>query len=99
MAPGRAQRSSAASLISESGLALGYLIVFGSLLGYSTYEWLLHHASSQLAGASVSGEWTAAMRLTRPGRRGQLSRVTQSRHGHRLDRAEHQSRARATVSR
>jgi drug/metabolite transporter (DMT)-like permease len=41
---------SAASLISDSGLALGYLIVFGSLLGYSTYEWLLHHASSQLAG-------------------------------------------------
>ena len=33
-----------------SRLALGYLIVFGSVLGYSTYEWLLHHASSQLAG-------------------------------------------------
>jgi drug/metabolite transporter (DMT)-like permease len=42
-------RISAASLVSASGLALGYLIVFGSLLGYSTYEWLLHHASSQLA--------------------------------------------------
>jgi drug/metabolite transporter (DMT)-like permease len=41
---------SAASFVSASGLALGYLIVFGSLLGYSTYEWLLHHASSQLAG-------------------------------------------------
>jgi drug/metabolite transporter (DMT)-like permease len=31
-------------------LALGYLVVFGSLLGSSTYEWLLHHASRQLAG-------------------------------------------------
>jgi drug/metabolite transporter (DMT)-like permease len=49
-AGGELGRISAASLISDSGLALGYLIVFGSLLGYSTYEWLLHHASSQLAG-------------------------------------------------
>ena len=43
-------RLSPASRVSASGLALGYLIIFGSLLGYSTYEWLLHHASSQLAG-------------------------------------------------
>lgn len=49
-ASGELGRISAASLLSTSGLALGYLIVFGSLLGYSTYEWLLHHASSQLAG-------------------------------------------------
>ena len=49
-AGGELGRISAASLISTSSLALGYLIVFGSLLGYSTYEWLLHHASSQLAG-------------------------------------------------
>jgi hypothetical protein len=28
-----------ASLISESGPTLGYLIVFDSLVGYSTYEW------------------------------------------------------------
>jgi drug/metabolite transporter (DMT)-like permease len=48
-AGGELGRISAASLVSASGLALGYLIVFGSLLGYSTYEWLLHHASSQLA--------------------------------------------------
>jgi drug/metabolite transporter (DMT)-like permease len=47
---GELGRISAASLVSASGLALGYLIVFGSVLGYSTYEWLLHHASSQLAG-------------------------------------------------
>jgi drug/metabolite transporter (DMT)-like permease len=49
-ASGEFGRISAASLVSASGLALGYLIIFGSLLGYSTYEWLLHHASSQLAG-------------------------------------------------
>jgi drug/metabolite transporter (DMT)-like permease len=49
-AGGEFGRITAASLISTSALALGYLIVFGSLLGYSTYEWLLHHASSQLAG-------------------------------------------------
>jgi hypothetical protein len=48
-AGGELGRISAAPLVSASGLALGYLIVFGSLLGYSTYEWLLHHASSQLA--------------------------------------------------
>jgi drug/metabolite transporter (DMT)-like permease len=49
-AGGELGRISAASLFSASGLALGYLIIFGSLLGYSTYEWLLHHVSSQLAG-------------------------------------------------
>jgi drug/metabolite transporter (DMT)-like permease len=47
---GELGRINAASFLSESGLALGYLIIFGSVLGYSTYEWLLHHASSQLAG-------------------------------------------------
>jgi drug/metabolite transporter (DMT)-like permease len=49
-AGGEPGRISPASLVSTSGLALGYLIIFGSLLGYSTYEWLLHHASTQLAG-------------------------------------------------
>jgi threonine/homoserine efflux transporter RhtA len=49
-AGGELGRISAASFVSASGLALGYLIIFGSLLGYSTYEWLLRHASSQLAG-------------------------------------------------
>jgi len=49
-ASGELGRISAASLLSTSGLALGYLIIIGSLLGYSTYEWLLHHASSQVAG-------------------------------------------------
>jgi drug/metabolite transporter (DMT)-like permease len=49
-AGGEPGRISPASLVSASGLALGYLIIFGSLLGYSTYEWLLRHTSSQLAG-------------------------------------------------
>jgi drug/metabolite transporter (DMT)-like permease len=49
-AGGELGRIRAASLLSTSGLALGYLIIVGSVLGYSTYEWLLHHASSQLAG-------------------------------------------------
>jgi drug/metabolite transporter (DMT)-like permease len=31
-------------------LAVGYLIVFGSLLAYSAYEWLLQNASPRLAG-------------------------------------------------
>jgi drug/metabolite transporter (DMT)-like permease len=32
------------SVSTRSLLALGYLIVFGSLLGLSAYNWLLHHA-------------------------------------------------------
>ena len=72
-AGGELGRISAASLISDSGLALGYLIVFGSLLGYSTYEWLLHHASSQLAGtyafvsplvAVILGWWLLGEQVT-----------------------------------
>jgi drug/metabolite transporter (DMT)-like permease len=35
----------AASLV-----AVGYLIVFGSLLAYSAYEWLLRHAPARIAG-------------------------------------------------
>ena len=52
-AGGELGRISAASLISDSGLALGYLIVFGSLLGYSTDEWLLHHASTKSSPAPM----------------------------------------------
>ena len=72
-AGGELGRISAASLFSASGLALGYLIVFGSLLGYSTYEWLLHHASSQLAGtyafvsplvAVILGWWLLGEQIT-----------------------------------
>ena len=31
-------------------LALGYLIVFGSLVAYSAYEWLLQHAPARIVG-------------------------------------------------
>jgi drug/metabolite transporter (DMT)-like permease len=31
-------------------LAVGYLILFGSIMAYSAYQWLLHHASPRLAG-------------------------------------------------
>jgi drug/metabolite transporter (DMT)-like permease len=70
---GELGRISAASLVSASGLALGYLIVFGSVLGYSTYEWLLHHASSQLAStyafvcplvAVILGWWLLGEQIT-----------------------------------
>ncbi len=72
-AGGELGRINGASLISDSGLALGYLIVFGSLLGYSTYEWLLHYASSQLAGtyalvsplaAVILGWWLLGEQIT-----------------------------------
>jgi drug/metabolite transporter (DMT)-like permease len=72
-AGGELGRISAASLVTASGLALAYLIVFGSLLGYSTYEWLLHHASSQLAGtyafvsplvAVILGWWLLGEKVT-----------------------------------
>jgi len=33
----------------EAWLALGYLVVAGSLLGYTAYVWLLHHAPISLA--------------------------------------------------
>jgi drug/metabolite transporter (DMT)-like permease len=37
-------------LSAGSVAALGYLIVFGSLLAYSAYEWLLQHAPARIAG-------------------------------------------------
>ena len=54
----------------SSLLALGYLVVFGSLIGYSAYVWLLHHVSAAkvsshayvnpliavLVGAVIAGE-------------------------------------------
>ncbi|MEU8236195.1 EamA family transporter [Actinoplanes sp. NPDC048967] len=36
--------------VTGSLLAVGYLIVFGSLLAYSAYEWLLRHAPARVAG-------------------------------------------------
>jgi drug/metabolite transporter (DMT)-like permease len=34
----------------RSLLALAYLVVFGSLVAYTTYEWLLHRAPARLVG-------------------------------------------------
>jgi drug/metabolite transporter (DMT)-like permease len=42
---GRGASVRLATVSTRSLLALGYLIVFGSLLGLSAYNWLLHHAS------------------------------------------------------
>lgn len=38
-----------ASITNKSLLALGYLIVFGSIIGYTAYTWLLRHAPPALA--------------------------------------------------
>jgi drug/metabolite transporter (DMT)-like permease len=38
-----------ASISSKSLLALAYLIIFGSIIGYSSYTWLLRHAPPALA--------------------------------------------------
>jgi drug/metabolite transporter (DMT)-like permease len=71
-ASGELGRVDGGSLFSASGVALGYLIIFGSLVGYSTHEWLLHHASSQLAGtyafasplvAVILGWWLLGERI------------------------------------
>lgn len=39
-----------AEVSGASLLAVGYLVVFGSLLAYSSYQWLLHNAPSRLVG-------------------------------------------------
>ena len=49
-ASGELARIHASSLASASMLALGYMIIFGSLLAYSCYEWLIRHAPSPLVG-------------------------------------------------
>ena len=46
---GEASRVDPSSFSARSLLSLGYLIVFGSLLGYSAYVWLLRVASPALA--------------------------------------------------
>ncbi|MBV9104341.1 MAG: EamA family transporter, partial [Candidatus Eremiobacteraeota bacterium] len=43
------QRMTAASLTPHALVALGYLIVFGSLVGYSCYLWLMRNVSTTLA--------------------------------------------------
>lgn len=49
-ASGELARIQVRALASDSALALGYLIVFGSVVAYCSYEWLVRHASSQLTG-------------------------------------------------
>jgi drug/metabolite transporter (DMT)-like permease len=49
-AGGELSRIHASALTSQSALALGYLIVFGSLVAYCSYEWLVRHAPSRLVG-------------------------------------------------
>jgi drug/metabolite transporter (DMT)-like permease len=45
---GELTRVPASALTGESALAFGYLVIFGSLLAYSSYEWLLAHAPARL---------------------------------------------------
>jgi drug/metabolite transporter (DMT)-like permease len=45
---GERTRVPASAFTGESAVAFGYLVVFGSLLAYSCYEWLLAHAPSRL---------------------------------------------------
>src|SRR5690349_6357036 len=49
-AGGELGRIQPGALASESALALAYLIAFGSLVAYSSYEWLVRHAPSVLTG-------------------------------------------------
>ena len=49
-AGGEFGRMHAGSLLGAGGLALGYLTVFGSLVAYTSYEWLIRHAPAHLAG-------------------------------------------------
>jgi hypothetical protein len=49
-ASGEPARIHPAALASPSTLAFAYLIIFGSLAAYSAYQWLIRHATSQLAG-------------------------------------------------
>lgn len=49
-ASGELSRITASALASESAVALGYLIVFGSVVAYSCYEWLVRNAPSKLTG-------------------------------------------------
>lgn len=45
MAAGEAGQVSLAGLSLRSGLALGYLVVFGSLIGFTSYSWLIRNAA------------------------------------------------------
>jgi drug/metabolite transporter (DMT)-like permease len=45
---GEYRRFSLASISTRSWLALGYLIVFGSVVAFTAYNWLLEHYSPTL---------------------------------------------------
>ena len=49
-AGGELARVQVRALASDSALALAYLIVFGSLVAYTSYDWLVRHAPSRLTG-------------------------------------------------
>jgi hypothetical protein len=49
-AAGELGRIHVGALAPTAVLALGYLIVFGSLVAYTSYEWLIRHAPSPLVG-------------------------------------------------
>lgn len=49
-ATGELPRVDLGGVTPSSWIAFGYLIVFGSILAYSAYTWLLDHASSRLVG-------------------------------------------------
>jgi drug/metabolite transporter (DMT)-like permease len=57
----------------QSTLSVGYLVSFGSIVGFTAYVWLLHHVRPALAGsyayvnpviAVVLGAWLAAERFS-----------------------------------
>jgi drug/metabolite transporter (DMT)-like permease len=45
---GEPRRIDAHALVSQSILAFAYLVLFGSLIAYSCYEWLREHAPHQI---------------------------------------------------
>jgi drug/metabolite transporter (DMT)-like permease len=48
VATGEARRIHVSQISGESLLALGYLVVFGSLVAFTVYGWLLHNAATPL---------------------------------------------------
>ena len=60
---GRGESVRLATVSTRSLLAVGYLVVFGSLLGLSAYNWLLHHASPARVGTYAYVNPVVAMLL------------------------------------
>ena len=70
---GEPGRVAAGAFTSSSALAFGYLVVVGSLLAYSCYEWLLAHAPGRIVAtyafvnpvvAVLLGWWLLGEHLT-----------------------------------